>query len=160
MGRNNMKTLLLAALLVGGSALAAHAESFTFKANSTLGAGVQVMGEDGKPIGGGTLTGTGETVMASGKHTQMSYICEGHTALPGGIFESLGVCTVKDDAGAFYELYGCNPTNKTRTETDCWAGMVGTDGAYKGQHGTNSWHSKDNADGKTSVAWGQGGWND
>ena len=155
-----MKSILLAALLLGGTALAAHAERFTFKAVGTTQNSIQVKGDDGKPIGGAFLTGMADATMASGKVLHQAYNCEQHTALPGGIFQFLGVCTVTDAGGAFYELFGCNPTNKEMTETDCWAGAQGTGGAYAGKTGRVTWHSKPGADGKTGEAWGEGAWND
>jgi hypothetical protein len=155
-----MKTIFLAALLVGGSALAVQAESFTFKAVGSMQNSVMVTGDDGKPIGGVFLSGTADADMASGKKLRQAYSCEEHTALPGGIFTYLGVCTVSDDTGKFYELFGCNDANKAMTEADCWAGATGTDGAYKGKHGRATWHSKPGADGKTGESLGQGAWND
>ena len=155
-----MKSLFLAAVLCGASALAAHAESFTFKAHGGVDAAVQVMGMDGKPIGGAIQSGASEAVMASGRTLHGAYKCEFHSELPGGIFESLGVCTVTDGDGAYYELAGCNPTSKDRTANDCWADMRGTGGAYAGKGGHMSWHAKANADGKSGDAWGQGAWND
>jgi hypothetical protein len=155
-----MKTLILAALLVGGSALAVQAESFTFRAVGTAPNSVMVTGEDGKPIGGVFLTGSADTDMASGKKLRQAYTCEEHTALPGGIFSYLGVCKVSDETGAFYELFGCNDANKAMTESDCWAGATGTDGAYKGRHAHLSWHAKASADGKSGETLGQGAWGD
>lgn len=155
-----MKSLLLAALIMGGSALAAHAERFTFKAVGTTQNAVMVKSDDGKMIGGVFLSGAADAEMASGKKLHQAYQCEEHTALPGGIFAYMGVCTVTGEGGAFYELFGCNDANKAMTESDCWAGLEGTGGAYAGKHGTASWHSKQGADGKTGETWGQGAWND
>ena len=155
-----MKTILLAAVMVAGTALAAHAERFTFKAVGTVQNAIQVTGEDGKPIGGVFQSGTVETVWASGKAAHGTYSCESHTTLPNEIFQYLGVCTAKDDAGSFYELIGCDSTNKAMTEDDCWAGLVGTDGAYKGKHGRATWHGRGGPDGKTGEAVGEGAWND
>ena len=155
-----MKSLLFAALLLGGSALAAHAERFTFKAVGTEPNVVMVKGDDGKPIGAVFLTGTADADMASGKKLRQAYNCEEHTALPGGNFTYLGLCTVTDETGAFYELFGCNDANKAMTEADCWAGATGTGGAYAGKHGRVTWHAKTSADGKSGETWGEGAWND
>lgn len=154
-----MKTIILAALMGGLSALSAHAESYTFNAHGGVDNAIQVTGMDGKPIGGAFLSGTSVTTMASGKTINGAYKCEFHSALPGGIFDQLGVCTVTDDVGSFYQLVGCNPTNKDGTEMDCWAGLRGTAGLYAGKGGSGSWHSRPSVDGKTGVAFGQGAWN-
>jgi hypothetical protein len=155
-----MKSILLAALLLGGTALAAHAERFTFKANGTVQNAIQITGEDGKPVGGAFQSGTTETVWASGKASHGTYTCESHTAMPNEIFQFLGVCTAKDEAGTFYELIGCDSANKAMTEDNCWAGMFGTGGAYAGKHGRATWHGTGSPDGKTGEALGEGAWGD
>ncbi|HEY5288612.1 MAG TPA: hypothetical protein VIJ59_01135 [Caulobacteraceae bacterium] len=154
-----MKTIVLAALLLGGSAVAAHAESFTFKGTSTSANGVAAARPDGKLMTAGFSNGTGQTTMASGKVLATTSSCAGWSSQPADIFAQHGICTFSDATGAGTILFGCNPI-KDPAEADCVGRLGGTGGAYAGRTGTITWHAKNSPDGKTGAVWGEGHWDD
>jgi hypothetical protein len=157
-GKHDMKHLILAAILAGGTALAAHAETFTFTGTSTLSNALSVTPAGGKPVEAAFNTGKGQTIMASGKKLDTTNTCAAWSAMPGGIFDELGMCTFTDATGAGSILFGCNLNNKDMTG-DCWGGLWGTGGAYTGKRGSISWHNTLAADGKTGASAGTGQWN-
>jgi hypothetical protein len=154
-----MKTMILVALLMGGSALAAHAESFTFTGSGTGTNAVSVTAPDGAVVTAGFNSGKAQLTYASGKTVTSTSTCEQHSASPPvGIFQQLGECNLSDPNGNSSVLYGCNPT-KDKAAENCVGGLWGTSGAYAGKSGTLSWHGTVSPDGKTSMFNGTGQWN-
>ena len=154
-----MKTMILAALFMGGSALAAHAESFTFTGAGTATNTISVTAPDGSPVAAAFNSGKAQLTYASGKTVTSTSTCEQHSASPPvGIFRQLGECNITDPTGNSSILYGCNPT-KDMAAANCVGGLWGTSGAYAGKSGTITWHSTVSADGKTATFTGTGQWN-
>jgi hypothetical protein len=150
-----MKTIILAALLVGGSALAAQAETFTFSGTTTSVNSVSVTSPRGTRTGGGYSESRGTVTYAGGKTVESAARCVGWSGPPGDIF-SHGVCNLTDSAGTNSVGFRCLPDAKMTNEQSCVGGIWGTGGAYANRTGTLTWHSKDAADGKTSAYNGVG----
>ena len=156
-----MKTLILSALLLGGSAFAAQAESFTFTSKSTTTNSIIAPLPDTKPVVAGWLTTSGQTVYASGKTEASTGDCDQWTTPPGSTFQGNGVCALTTSAGDKYTIvFGCDFANKEMTEGACWGGLNGISGAHAKKLGVLSWTFKTNADGKTGGATGTGQWGD
>ena len=154
-----MRTIILAALFLGGSALAANAESFTFTGTGTGTNAISVTAPDGAVVTAGFNAGKAQLTYASGKTVTSTSTCEQHSATPPiGIFQQYGECTLSDSNGNSSVLYGCTPTKEAGAE-NCVGGLWGTSGAYAGKSGTLSWHGTVSADGKTGAFTGTGQWN-
>ena len=133
----------------------AFAEKFTFKSTGEATGQVGVPAADGTVIGGSSLSGTTNIVWASGKKESNSYTCINMSRPPSELFAAQGICNSKNAAGDEYGiLFGCNFTNKERTESNCVGGMIGMTGALAGKNGSISWH------GTPDGSSGTGQWND
>ena len=93
-----MKTLILSALLLGGSAVAAQAETFTFTSTSTTTGAIVAPISDQKPVTAGWLTSSGQTVYASGKTETSTGDCDQWSTPPGSTFQGNGVCALMTSA--------------------------------------------------------------
>lgn len=154
-----MKTFILAALLLGGSALAVHAETFTFNGTGTPTNQLTVPGPNGTTRTAGFNVSKGVTTLASGKALPTDSTCAAWPSGPGDLFQSHGMCTFSDSTGAGYIRFGCNPA-KEAMEENCVGGIWGTSGAYAGRSGSMAWHGKSSTDGKTATFAGAGQWGD
>ena len=156
-----MKILLVSVLMVGVSALAAQAESFTFTSTSTLLNSAAFAAPGETPVLAAFVDSKSKTTYAGGKVETNDASCASWSAPPASIFQTNGVCNFTTAGGEKASiLFGCNPRSKDQTESDCWGGLLGVTGARAGKSGTISWHQKLNADGKGGAANGVGQWND
>jgi hypothetical protein len=154
-----MKPIILAALLLGGSALAANAESFTFTGSGTTINAMSVTAPDGSAVVAAFNSGKAQLTYASGKTVTSTSTCEQHsTPPPVGVFQQMGECNLTDPTGNSSILFGCNPS-KDKAAANCVGGLWGTAGAYAGKSGTLSWHATSSADGKSATFTGTGQWN-
>ena len=90
-----MKTLFVAALLLGASGVAANAETFTFHSTGT--AVNQVVAQTpggGKPVAAVFLAGKITNTWASGQTSKND--CANWTSTPGSIFDTYLACTFTD----------------------------------------------------------------
>ena len=159
-GRFHMKILLASTLLLAGSAIAAHAQSFTFTSSTHTTNSLMI--SDGGTMQGAVFgEGMGEATYSNGAKTESHSTCASWTPAPGGPFSVTGVCTYteKGDDKASIAFSCINDANK-KNESDCWGGLRGISGRYAGKTGTISWHQKADAGDKGGTAMGTGMWND
>ena len=156
-----MKTLLISLVLVGATAFAAHAETFTGSATSTITSSNVFAASAGKPVVENNINFAGQTIWASGKTTANKGTCANWTTPPGSIFDANGVCNYTDANGdAASILIGCDFAGKDMSQGNCWGGLLGTAGPHAGKSGTISWHFRAAADGKSGESKSVGQWND
>jgi hypothetical protein len=153
-----VKFALASAMLLCASSLAAHADSFTFTSTSHTVNSLTVS-DGGKPVVAAFSSGSAAIVSANGSKANNTSNCAFWTAEPGSQFTYEGACTTTEPNGNQSSIVAsCVGSTGPQIEADCWGGMTGLAGTYKGKTGTISWHQK--GDGQSSKAWGVGQWND
>jgi hypothetical protein len=156
-----MKTFLLAMLLASASAVAAHAESFTFTATNTASNQVGGPMADGTPVAAGFSTGASHTTWASGQKSTTTSTCAVWTNAPGAQFPTSGVCDYSESTGDKVRLaFSCQSTNKEQTQSNCWGALSGMAGPHAGKAGTISFHTWGGAGSPSSHSSGAGVWPD
>ncbi len=155
-----MKTLVLSIILAGVSVGTASAETFTFTSKSTVANQIVAPTTGGPPVAAVFISGTSETIFASGKKGSNIFNCAQWSSTPGFVFMTVGACTFVDQNGDKASIIsGCDFTNKDQSQQNCWGGLTGLTGAVAGKSGTISWHATNNADGKSGSSAGVGQWN-
>jgi hypothetical protein len=150
-----MKRIVLAALMLGVSAVAAHAESFTFtSAGQAAGPPVAGVGADGKPTASSHLTAVTDITYASGAKSTAQTKCAS-TAGSAGVSGQCDYTEANGDAASI--AFTCMGA-ADGSQADCKGTMNGTAGARQGKTGTIMWHQTGTPDGK-SAATGSGAWN-
>jgi hypothetical protein len=150
-----MKRIVLAALMLGVSAMAAHAESFTFtSAGQSAGPPVMGTGADGKPTATSHLTATTDITYASGAKSTAQTKC----VSTGGSAGISGQCDFSEPSGDAASIAFTCTGAADGSQADCKGAMSGTAGARQGKTGTIMWHQTGTPDGKSSAA-GSGAWN-
>jgi hypothetical protein len=154
-----MKTAF-AALLLGLSATAAQAETFTFTSSFTSVSQIAVPVAGSKSMFLATRN-LSTLTYASGKKTTLSGTCAGWSAPSGSTSAVTGICTFSEDAASEATAsISCNWTDAKQTQADCWGQMTGMSGHWQGKTGTISWHQIIGSDGKGGTSSGVGMRND
>jgi hypothetical protein len=154
-----MKSILISLLLVGASALAAQAETFTFTSVGTTQNAINAPVLGDKPVMAVFIETKATITYASGKAATNLGHCASWSTTPGSTFEIDGACVDTESNGDQDSIvYGCDYADKERTKADCWGYLTGMSGGLAGKSGTISWHQSISPDGK-GAANGVGQWN-
>ena len=153
-----MRLLLIAGAALLATTAVASAEAFTFTSTGTLTSQVGAPGPGGRPQGTSMATVESQTTWASGKKSTSKGTCGTWSAPPGGGITNNGACMLSGSDGDFSVAFACASMNDKNTVANCWAGLTGTAGGFKGKSGTASWRVTQSADGKSSTSTGSGQW--
>lgn len=152
-----MKKVLLATAILCASAMAAHAESFTFTATNKTTSSI-VVPMPGSVAAASTADGEATTTFASGKTDKSTSKCAIQTRPPGDQFAATGVCNATSDRGNFGITFACQNADQAKFTSMCWGVLVGLSGDYKGKSGALSWTSTGNAEQSGNTGAGGGAW--
>jgi hypothetical protein len=154
-----MKRYLCSLALLVVMATAAHAESFTFNARTSVVNRIVAPVAGSKTIVAQFTTGDIEAVYPS-RTVRSKAECATWPAPPGGMFTTSGACVATDaDESRYTVVVSCRVVDDKSTVNDCFGQLTGVAGIYQGRTGTVSWRSTQTADGKGTSASGTGLWN-
>jgi hypothetical protein len=152
-----MKSLLLLSAVFVLGTTAANADTFTFSGKNTPGSQISAPGPMGKPVFAGNSRFENELVRSNGTKMKSTGDCIAWSAAPASGFTVQGICSGTDADGTKTSvIFSCIATGTNGGDSNCWGGLTTTAGKTKGQTGTASWHTHENADGKGSTTVGAG----
>ena len=154
-----MRRYFGAVVLLCAMATAAHAESFTFSARTSVVNRVIAPVAGSKTIVAQFSTGDIQAVYPA-RTVRSKAECATWPAPPGGMFTTSGACVATDpDESSYTVVVSCRFVDDKNAVSDCFGQLTGVAGAYQGRTGTVSWRSTSSADGRESSAQGTGLWN-